>query len=114
VEDHVDTLVVTAKLLRSHGYLVTTARTKAEALQLCDHENFDLLIGDLQLPDGSGLDLVRDIAAKCKIKGIAYTGYGFEEDIAKSRAAGYSVHLTKPTEFNLLQENIERLLAEIL
>jgi CheY-like chemotaxis protein len=112
VEDHDDTRTVTAIILRNHGYEVTTARTKKEALDHCADGQFDLLIGDLGLPDGDGLDLMRQIAVTCKIKAIAYTGYGYESDIAASRAAGYAVHLTKPTDSRVLCEAVERLLAE--
>jgi CheY-like chemotaxis protein len=112
VDDHDDTRQVTAIALRRHGYTVSAAGTKSEALALCQHEEFDLLIGDLHLPDGNGLDLMRELAAKCKIAGIAFTGYGRAEDVAAARAAGYSAHLLKPASFNVLIETIERILAE--
>jgi CheY-like chemotaxis protein len=112
VEDHVDSLNMTAKLLRVEGYDVATARTQSEALELCKQQKFDLLIGDVGLPDGSGLELMREVARKCNVKGIACTGYGYESDIEKSKAAGFSAHLTKPIDFKLLSATIARLLAD--
>jgi CheY-like chemotaxis protein len=111
VEDHADTREMVVKFLRRSGYIVSAADGHAHALQLCEGESFDLLIGDIQLEDGSGLDLMRELAAKCKIKGIAYTGYGREQDIARARDAGFVAHVLKPAEFSVLLETIERVLA---
>jgi CheY-like chemotaxis protein len=111
VEDHADTLVMTAMVLRRHGLDVSTASTKAEAVELCKHEQFDLLIGDLQLPDGSGWEMMEEIAKVCKLKSIAYTGYGYDSDIEHSRKSGFTVHITKPAELNVLLDTIDRLLA---
>ena len=112
VEDHADSLVMTARILRHHGYDVHTASTKAKAVEFLEQEPFDLLIGDLELPDGDGLDLMREVAKNCMTKGIACTGYGDESDIEKSRAAGYSAHLTKPIDLSVLFDTIDRLLSD--
>ena len=62
-----------------------------------DHQAFDLLISDLGLPSGSGHDLMRKLRERGhKLPGIALTGYGQEEDIQRSREAGFAAHLTKP------------------
>ena len=58
--------------------------------------SFDLLISDLGLPDGSGHDLMRQRQRGHKFPGIALSGYGQEEDIQRSREAGFAAHLTKP------------------
>ena len=60
VEDHPDTLRVMARLLKSLGYGVVTAASVAEALHQMDAEEFDLLVSDIGLPDGSGLDIMRE------------------------------------------------------
>ena len=56
------------------------------------------LLSDLGLPDGSGLDLIREIRARCgpEVKAICLSGYGMEEDMRQSREAGFLAHLTKP------------------
>ena len=48
-----------ARLLKRLGYAVTTARGVGEALELASRERFDLLVSDIGLPDGSGLDIMR-------------------------------------------------------
>jgi CheY-like chemotaxis protein len=70
---------------------------------------FDLLISDIRLPDGSGLDLIRRLQSNRPIRGIAISGFGTEQDQRRSREAGYETHLTKPVDFDRLLEAIETL-----
>jgi CheY-like chemotaxis protein len=72
-------------------------------------EQFDLIISDIGLPDGSGLDIMRLVRKRRPIKGIALSGFGMEEDIQRSREAGFSEHLTKPVDLRVLREAIRRL-----
>ncbi|HEX2972441.1 MAG TPA: PAS domain S-box protein [Tepidisphaeraceae bacterium] len=109
VEDHVDTLRIMSQLLRAYEFDVRTAGTVASAMELANTENFDLVISDLGLPDGSGLDLIRSVHERHpELRGIALSGYGMDEDIARSRQAGFMEHLTKPINFTHLQEAIAR------
>ncbi len=112
VESHIDTRRVLALILKRDGFEVTTASTKAEAIALCDKQSFDLLISDIGLDGDSGLELMRELRTKCGIKGIAYTGYGFESDVAEAKAAGFSAHLLKPVDNQTLLQTIHSLLAE--
>src|SRR5690606_4398635 len=59
VEDHSDTARLMGRLLRGEGHEVETAPTVAEALDLAERHEFDLLVSDLGLPDGTGIDLMR-------------------------------------------------------
>lgn len=112
VEDHVDSARVLVRLLRRFGYKVTHAKDMAAALRIARRGRFDLLISDLGLPDGSGHDLMRQLAADAPIKGIALSGYGMEADIACSREAGFLEHLTKPVTIEQLQAAIERVSSQ--
>ena len=96
VEDHPDTLVALAKVLRSLGHLVTLASTYREAARLCE-QPYDVLMADLGLPDGDGADLPRLLRmhwprARC----VAVTGYAMENDVHRIKAAGFNFHLFKP------------------
>ena len=72
--------------------------------------NFDLLLSDLGLPDGSGLDVMRALRGQgSTLPGIALTGYGQTEDISQSREAGFATHLTKPLTLEKLQDAITAL-----
>jgi CheY-like chemotaxis protein len=61
------------------------------------------LICDLGLPDGSGLDVIRQVKPRYPVKGIALTGYGMEDDIRQSQAAGFDHHLVKPVTLDKLK-----------
>ena len=73
---------------------------------------FDLLICDLGLPDGSGLALLTDLRLRRPLKAIALTGYGTEDDIRNSAAAGFAAHLTKPITLEQLVVAITRLFPQ--
>jgi HAMP domain-containing protein/nitrogen-specific signal transduction histidine kinase len=101
VEDHEDTNRSLTNLLRRRGYQVQSALTFQSAIELSGKEKFDVLISDLGLPDGSGIDLIQKLASKPPL-GIALTGFGMEQDIRRSRGAGFQHHLVKPIDLNKL------------
>ena len=67
-------------------------------------EDFDLIISDIGLPDRSGYDLMRELQASKGLRGIALSGFGTEHDVNKAREAGFAEHLTKPINFERLEE----------
>jgi PAS domain S-box-containing protein len=108
VEDHADTRTVMARLLRSFGFAVSSAGSVKEALRLADTERFDLLVSDIGLPDGSGVDVMKTLKDRQGIRGIALSGFGQEDDIRRSRDAGFETHLTKPVDFHTLRQVIKQ------
>jgi CheY-like chemotaxis protein len=72
---------------------------------------FDLLISDIALPDGTGMDLMMQLHAISKIPGIAISGFGNNGDIERSLQAGFSEHLIKPIKLDNLEAAIERAIA---
>lgn len=108
VEDHPSTAQVMNQLLSRLGHRVYVADNLRHALELARQQRLDLLIADLALPDGSGLDLMRQIRSTYPVKGISLSGYGRAEDVAASKAAGFAVHLTKPIDLPRLMDAIER------
>lgn len=111
VEDHQDTARVMRRVLETAGYAVVHAGNVAQARKLATERKFDLVISDVGLPDGTGLDLMRDLRDKHGLTGIALSGFGTESDICASKAAGFSEHLTKPIEWERLRDAITRVLA---
>ena len=111
VEDHGDTLGAARELLAELSCQVVTAATLRDALAAAKSQPFDLVISDLGLPDGSGLDLMRTLRDSYGLAGIAVTGYGMEDDVRRSRDAGFVEHLVKPITFQRLAGAIESFFA---
>ncbi len=110
VEDNADTAFALSRLLRRSGYEVRVESTAAAARKAADEESFDIVVLDLGLPDGSGLDLFRDLKLRFPLLiGIAISGYAMEEDIRKSYAAGFVEHISKPFIFPHLLEVLSRI-----
>ena len=112
VEDHTDTANTLVRLLSRYGHQVLSADSVGTALEIARANEFDVIVTDIGLPDGNGVDLFKQIKAESrdpKLRGIALSGFGTEEDVARSKAAGFEDHLTKPVDFALLH----RRLAEI-
>jgi len=114
VEDHADTAEAMADLLSLNGHQVTTAGSVTEALStVAGMEGaFDFVISDLGLPDGSGLDLMRELSARHGLRGIALSGYGMEDDIRQSLEAGFLKHMTKPVDLSALQATLREVVRE--
>jgi len=108
VEDHADTARILARLIKTEGHDVQIAGSVSEAMQV-SQESFDLIISDIGLPDGNGLDLMRSIRRKRSIRGIALSGFGTDDVIRESMEAGFALHMTKPIDFNRLCEAIDQL-----
>lgn len=115
VEDHADTAAQLSRLLKRAGHEVTCAGSVREAQETASRDRdkeFDILISDLGLPDGSGHDLMRDLARDRHIPGIALSGYGMEDDIQNSIAAGFSRHMTKPVDWQELKVAIQKVACD--
>ena len=112
VEDHADTALLLKRLLEGSGFAVETAGSVAEALKVADSAHFDVLVSDLGLPDGSGCELMRQMRDRHPLKAIAMSGYGMEEDVRRSREAGFSEHLVKPVDISSLERAILNLVSQ--
>ena len=109
VEDEPATSRLMERLLRRLGHRVISAGTIAKAIEAESHFDFDLIVSDIGLPDGSGLELIRRVVARRgPVPAIALTGYGMEDDIQRSRAAGFTAHMTKPIDFAKLEAMIRQ------
>jgi signal transduction histidine kinase/ActR/RegA family two-component response regulator len=112
VEDHADTALVLSELLMSHGFKVQTAASISEARRV-DLAGVHLIVSDLGLPDGTGLDLMRELRARARLPAIALSGYGMRTDVEASKDAGFDLHLTKPVNFERLLTAIQKLSPQL-
>jgi signal transduction histidine kinase/CheY-like chemotaxis protein len=111
VDDHHDTCAALEKLLARRGHLVAVTHDVRSAMETAVRSKFDLLISDIALPDGTGLDLMMQLRAICNVPGIAISGFGNNGDIERSLQAGFSEHLIKPIKLDNLEAAIERALG---
>lgn len=116
VEDNEPTLLVMCKMLQRLRYSVTTASSVEAAQRVLANGSagsFHLLVSDLGLPDGSGLDVLRFARSHHlwrDLKAIALSGFASQEDAARSLAAGFAEHLTKPISTKELAQALTRVL----
>ncbi len=104
VEDHGDTRTVLSGLLQHCGFDTVSANSVAEGLKLLAQTQVDVLLSDLGLPDGNGLELVAE-AKKLQpgLVAIALTARASEQDIEEGERAGFDHYLTKPFDFHQLR-----------
>lgn len=118
IEDHQGSREALAELLEAMGHEVVTASLVSEALAVAAQRcagggsGIDLVICDNGLPDGTGVALMRELADRYHLPGIALTGRGMGSDVSASFEAGFAVHLTKPVDVGRLREAIESLRAK--
>lgn len=111
VDDHEDTCQALERLLIRRGHLVAAAHNVRSAMETAVRSEFDLVISDVSLPDGTGMDLLGQLRAIAAIPGIAISGFGNNGDIEKSLKAGFSDHLVKPVKLETLEAAIEKATA---
>jgi signal transduction histidine kinase len=111
VEDHGDTRQALCRIISRWGHQVASAATVAEAVKVAAEYRPELLLSDIGLPDGTGVDLLERLAEYKPLVAIAMSGYGMESDLERTKRAGFKVHLVKPVAAERLKEAIERLAA---
>ena len=105
VDDNVDTARGMARLLRLIGNEVATANDGPEGLRVAADFNPEIVLLDIGLPGMDGYEVAARLRERENSRDlliIAASGYGQEEDIRRSMAAGFDHHLTKPIDHDLL------------
>ena len=113
VEDNEDNANAVSEFLRLRGYEVSVATSVAASVRAA-RNGFEVLVSDIGLPDGSGLELVRVLSREHPVRAIALSGYGTPADVQRSRDAGFQCHLTKPVDPDELVEAIEQAACEAM
>jgi signal transduction histidine kinase/DNA-binding response OmpR family regulator len=113
VEDHADTQHSQTRQLERRGYEVRAVDGIGTAIEASHGFPFDVLISDMGLPDGTGIDLIQRLSGHRRISAIALSGFGMEDDVRRSKEAGFAEHLTKPVDINKLDCVIQRIGAHL-
>jgi CheY-like chemotaxis protein len=103
VEDHGETLRTLSNLLTHFGHEISMADSTQSALEIVDSKQFDVVLSDIGLSDGTGYDVIAQAKQKQPVTGVALTALDREEDMKRSREAGFDFHLTKPIDFHELR-----------
>jgi CheY-like chemotaxis protein len=96
-------------------YRISEAVSVEQALTLLQHEKPDLLLLDIRLGDGSGLDVIRHVRANPafdQIPALAITAQAMKDDESRFLAAGFDGYLSKPIDTRRLPEVVERFIRE--
>ena len=97
VDDEADLLTTYERLLRRQGYRVVATGSRSGGLAIIERERLALVVSDLRLPDGDGLELVRAArGTPTPTPVIVVTGFVSEASRLAARAAGASGYLAKP------------------
>ncbi len=117
VEDHGDTRRTLARLLTHYGHEISVADCVQAALDAFNPQKFDAILSDIGLPDGTGYDVMCEVRRQqaesngSALTGIALTGFGMDDDIRRSKEAGFDFHLTKPIDFAQLRTVLAQISA---
>ena len=110
VEDNEQIMRGNERMLTRRGYAVVTALTLGEAQKAVESQMPALIVLDIMLPDGSGLDFMGELRQHSKIPVLLLTGLTTNEDIVRGLTAGGDDYLAKPYDFGVLMARVEALL----
>ena len=113
VEDEADFVTTYDRLLRRHGCRMISASSLGDALAILKTEPLALVIADLRLPDGDGLDVVRAARERRQpLPVIVVTGFASEQSRRQALRAGAVAYLAKPFSTSALTSLIQEVLAQ--
>jgi signal transduction histidine kinase/CheY-like chemotaxis protein len=114
VDDEPDSREVMAHALEACGARVTLASSAREALEILEHEDVDVLLSDVAMPDVDGYALIRKVRAStarriAAIPAAAVTAHARDDERQRALSAGFQLHLAKPLELAQLTRTVEAL-----
>ncbi len=100
--------------LSAGGYKVDSAKTKAEAAKYCEEQAYELAVLDINLPDGNGFTLCRELKEKYPDTAVIFlTANDMESDMLKGYELGADDYVTKPFHISVFRKKVSALLARI-
>lgn len=112
IEDHDDTRELVRILLERQSYEIVTGATIKSGVALASSQQFDLYLIDSWLPDGSGVELCRQIRQFDKVTPILfYSAAAYESDRQQALASGVQAYLVKPSHTSDLYKLVASLIG---
>lgn len=100
--------------LSADGYEVEAALSKSVAERLCEKQDYDLIVLDVNLPDGNGFDFCRDMKERSPDTAVIFlTANDMESDMLRGYELGADDYVTKPFPMSVFQKKVAALLARI-
>ena len=100
--------------LSTAGYIVDAAMTKSAAAKFCEAQDYDLIVLDVNLPDGSGFDFCKEIKERRPDTAVIFlTANDMESDMLKGFELGADDYVTKPFPISVFRKKVSALLARI-
>ena len=100
--------------LSTAGYIVDAAMTKSAAAKFCEAQDYDLIVLDVNLPDGSGFDFCKEIKERRPDPAVIFlTANDMESDMLKGFELGADDYVTKPFPISVFRKKVSALLARI-
>lgn len=100
--------------LTTVGYQVDAALTKADAIGQTEKQNYELIVLDVNLPDGNGFDFCREIKERRPDTAVIFlTANDMESDMLKGFELGADDYVTKPFPISVFQKKVSALLSSI-
>ncbi len=116
VDDVAINLEIAKEMLENLGYTITTANNGREAIDLCQHQSFDLILMDMRMPVMNGIDATIAIRTHANPNQyapiIALTANAESSEIERCRIAGTNSFISKPFQLPQLVNTIEELIAK--
>jgi len=110
VEDNVEIQLANKDMLELLGYTVTLAMSLAEAQSALENEAPNVIVLDIMLPDGNGLDFLAELRAHSQIPVLMLTALGTSDDTVTGFSIGADDYIAKPYDYKILAVRIEALL----
>ena len=107
VDDNEDSAESLSVLLRLQGHVVESAHDGRHALEAAERFRPDVILLDIGMPGMNGYDVCREIRKQpwgARMLLLAQTGWGQDQDRQRTKDAGFNGHLTKPIDFDRLEE----------
>ena len=116
-EDDSISQTIAVAMLEQSGWQVTAVTNGREVLEELEHESYDLVLMDIQMPNMDGFETTHNIRTHedektAKIPIIAMTAHAMREDREKCLAAGMNGYLSKPIETKVFMEVIDKILSD--
>jgi DNA-binding response OmpR family regulator len=113
VDDHAETTEMLRILLARRGFDVTIARSVATAIAAVEEASFDVLVSDINLPDGDGCELLHRLREARPLPAIALSGLDRPPDSRRGLDAGFDEYLGKPVTIDQLVGALRRVSTRV-